>query len=62
MRLICEIGGEELLSELLKDTGLSSNESLKKGFTDIGLLFEYLTIFNVMPKVRIQLPEEYYFY
>ncbi|KAF8456299.1 hypothetical protein BGX38DRAFT_1163848 [Terfezia claveryi] len=44
-------GGNELLSELLKDESLTSNETLKKGFTDMCLLFEYLTIFNVLPKL-----------
>lgn len=35
----------------MRDEALSSNESLKKGFADMGLLFEYLAIFNVIPKV-----------
>ncbi|RPB20261.1 histidyl-tRNA synthetase [Terfezia boudieri ATCC MYA-4762] len=48
-------GGNELLSELLKDERLTSNESLKKGITDMCLLFEYLTIFNVLPKISFDL-------
>lgn len=42
-----------MLAELMEDEALSNNESLKKGFADMGLLFEYLTVFNVTPKVFI---------
>ena len=44
-------GKKELLEALMNDETLAANESLKAGFTDLGLLFNYLTIFNVMPKV-----------
>ncbi|KAI5786396.1 hypothetical protein DFH27DRAFT_575364 [Peziza echinospora] len=48
-------GKQELLEALMNDETLAANESLKAGFTDLGLLFNYLTIFNVMPKISFDL-------
>ncbi|RPA79021.1 histidyl-tRNA synthetase [Ascobolus immersus RN42] len=48
-------GGADLLSELEKDESLMSSESAKKGVEDLKLLFEYLDIFNVTPKVSFDL-------
>ncbi|KAF8469088.1 hypothetical protein BDZ91DRAFT_655469 [Kalaharituber pfeilii] len=48
-------GGQELLDALSRDEALSSNESLKQGFSDMGLLFDYLGTFNVLPKVSFDL-------
>ncbi|KAH8151116.1 uncharacterized protein LAJ45_04818 [Morchella importuna] len=48
-------GGRNLLVELLKDETLTSNESFAAGLKDMGLLFDYLEIFNVMPKLSFDL-------
>ena len=48
-------GGKELLDELLKDETLTSNGSFTGGLKDMGLLFDYLEVFCVMPKISFDL-------
>ncbi|KAI9842039.1 MAG: Cytoplasmic and mitochondrial histidine tRNA synthetase [Sclerophora amabilis] len=45
----------DLLNTLRSDTTLTSNPSALKGLDDMALLFEYLTTFNVLPKVSFDL-------
>ena len=44
-------GGEELVAKLQEDAVLSGNKSAKEGLADMALLFKYLNIFGVTPKV-----------
>lgn len=48
-------GGRDLLDELLKDETLTSNAAFASGLKDMGLLFDYLEILNVMPKLSFDL-------
>ena len=48
-------GGKELLDELLQDETLISNESFASGIKDMSLLFNYLEVFCVMPKLSFDL-------
>lgn len=48
-------GGRDLLDELLKDETLTSNTAFASGLKDMGLLFDYLEILNVMPKLSFDL-------
>lgn len=48
-------GGRDLLEELLKDETLTSNAAFASGLKDMGLLFDYLEILNVMPKLSFDL-------
>lgn len=48
-------GGRDLLEELLKDETLTSNTAFASGLKDMGLLFDYLEILNVMPKLSFDL-------
>jgi len=48
-------GGKELLDELLQDETLTSNESFASGIEDMSLLFNYLEVFCVMPKLSFDL-------
>jgi len=48
-------GGKELLDELLQDETLTSNESFASGIKDMNLLFGYLEVFSVMPKLSFDL-------
>ncbi|KAI9755947.1 MAG: hypothetical protein M4579_004078 [Chaenotheca gracillima] len=45
----------DLLTELRSDDQLTSNPSALKGLDDMGLLFEYLTTFGVLPKISFDL-------
>lgn len=48
-------GSKELLEELLADAKLTSNASAKKGLDEMKLLFEYLDILDVTPKISFDL-------
>ncbi|CAZ79396.1 unnamed protein product [Tuber melanosporum] len=48
-------GGRELLDELLEDENLTSNEAFASGLKDMGLLFDYLEVLHVMPKLSFDL-------
>jgi len=48
-------GGRERLDELLKDENLTGNESFAGGLKDMGLLFDYLEVLRVMPKLSFDL-------
>ena len=42
----------DLIEQLLQDPKLSQNKLAKEGLGDMKLLFEYLTLFGIMGKVR----------
>ncbi|KAL1631506.1 Cytoplasmic and mitochondrial histidine tRNA synthetase [Diplodia seriata] len=48
-------GGEDLLAKLQANETLTANESAKKGLDDMALLFNYLNIFNVMPRISFDM-------
>ncbi|KAJ3969564.1 histidine-tRNA ligase [Lentinula raphanica] len=48
-------GGPELLDQLLADTALSANASAKQGLEDMGLLFTYLSAYNVLDKISFDM-------
>lgn len=48
-------GGKELLEELLKDEKLMGNASAKKGLEDLKILFEYLDVLEVTPRISFDL-------
>ncbi|KAK6332821.1 Cytoplasmic and mitochondrial histidine tRNA synthetase [Orbilia brochopaga] len=48
-------GSRELLEELEKTESLAGNETIKKGLADMRVLFDYLDIFDVTPKVSFDL-------
>ncbi|KAI4241062.1 MAG: hypothetical protein L6R40_004810 [Gallowayella cf. fulva] len=48
-------GGKEVLDTLKSNEELLSNESMKRGVEDMGLLFEYLESFGVLDKVEFNL-------
>ncbi|KAI2898497.1 hypothetical protein CBS63078_7613 [Aspergillus niger] len=48
-------GGRELLDNLLKDEGLTANESAKAGLEDMGLLMDYLEAFGVLDKISFDM-------
>ncbi|KAI5793139.1 hypothetical protein EDC01DRAFT_615755 [Geopyxis carbonaria] len=48
-------GGAELLAELQATPELAENPAFAAGLKDVALLFEYLEIFNVMPKLSFDL-------
>ncbi|PUU74699.1 hypothetical protein B9Z19DRAFT_1092163 [Tuber borchii] len=48
-------GGKELLDELKEDKALTSNDSFAEGLEDMRLLFDYLEVFCVMPKLSFDL-------
>lgn len=48
-------GGAELLQKLQADEALSANESAKAGLADMQLLFDYLSIFQVLPVISFDM-------
>lgn len=48
-------GGRDLLDELKEIPELASNASFAAGLTDMGLLIDYLEVFNVMPVLSFDL-------
>ncbi|KAJ3776257.1 histidine-tRNA ligase [Lentinula raphanica] len=48
-------GGPELLDQLFADTALSANASAKQGLEDMGLLFTYLSAYNVLDKISFDM-------
>lgn len=48
-------GKQELLEKLKGDANLNTNEFMKQGFTDLGLLFEYLEAFDALDRVSFDL-------
>ncbi|KIK68467.1 hypothetical protein GYMLUDRAFT_54097 [Collybiopsis luxurians FD-317 M1] len=48
-------GGPGLLNELLADAALSSNASAKQGLEEMGILFEFLTAYNVIDKISFDM-------
>ncbi|GAW08942.1 histidyl-tRNA synthetase [Lentinula edodes] len=48
-------GGPELLAKLLADSALSANPSAKQGLDDMGLLFTYLSAYNVIDKISFDM-------
>ncbi|KAL7273186.1 Cytoplasmic and mitochondrial histidine tRNA synthetase [Rhizina undulata] len=48
-------GGKDLIEELKKDETLIANESFAKGLEEMSLLFDYLEVFNVLPKISFDL-------
>lgn len=48
-------GGEELLTKLQADAKLTANESAKKGLEDMGLLFDYLKIYECMDRISFDM-------
>lgn len=48
-------GGRELLERLQSDAELSANESAKQGLEDMALMFDYLTVFDVLHKVSFDM-------
>ncbi|PWN23998.1 histidyl-tRNA synthetase [Microstroma glucosiphilum] len=48
-------GSRELVEELLKDEKLTSNASAKKGLEEMKVLFEYLDVLEVTPRISFDL-------
>lgn len=48
-------GGRDLLEELQKTESLAANETISKGLADMKILFDYLDIFDVTPKISFDL-------
>ncbi|KAL8830501.1 MAG: hypothetical protein Q9170_005704 [Blastenia crenularia] len=48
-------GGKEVLEGLREIEALKSNENMKKGMDDMGLLFEYLESFGILDKIEFNL-------
>ncbi|KAL8696904.1 MAG: hypothetical protein Q9224_002559 [Gallowayella concinna] len=48
-------GGKDVLDTLTSNQELLSNESMKRGVEDMGLLFEYLQSFGILDKVEFNL-------
>lgn len=48
-------GGEDLLAKLQANETLVANESAKSGLADMATLFNYLNIFNVMPRISFDM-------
>ncbi|KAJ6262703.1 hypothetical protein Dda_1259 [Drechslerella dactyloides] len=48
-------GARDLLEELEKTESLAANETIKKGLADMRILFDYLDIFDVTPKISFDL-------
>lgn len=48
-------GKQDLLEKLQKEESLAANESMKKGMSDLALLFEYLETFDVLDRVSFDL-------
>ncbi|KAF3938517.1 hypothetical protein ABW19_dt0206748 [Dactylella cylindrospora] len=48
-------GSRDLLEELQKTDSLASNETIAKGLADMKLLFDYLDVFDVTPKISFDL-------
>ncbi|KAK6330245.1 Cytoplasmic and mitochondrial histidine tRNA synthetase [Orbilia blumenaviensis] len=54
-QFVLKKGGRDLLEELQNTESLASNENIKKGLGDMKLLFDYLDIFEVTPKISFDL-------
>ncbi|KAK2459538.1 hypothetical protein APHAL10511_008444 [Amanita phalloides] len=52
---VMDKGREELLSQLLADTTLTSNRNAKQGLADMELLFKLLHAYNVMDRISFDL-------
>ncbi|CAD6977077.1 unnamed protein product, partial [Tilletia controversa] len=48
-------GGEELLTQLHADAALSSHPLASAGLSDMVLLFNYLRVFNILPRISFDL-------
>ncbi|KAE8229504.1 hypothetical protein CF326_g5526 [Tilletia indica] len=48
-------GGEELLTQLQADTALASHSLASAGLKDMTLLFSYLRVFNILPRISFDL-------
>ncbi|KAF3927339.1 hypothetical protein ABW21_db0202827 [Orbilia brochopaga] len=48
-------GSRDLLEELEKTESLAGNETIKRGLADMRILFDYLDIFDVTPKISFDL-------
>ncbi|KAK0543416.1 Cytoplasmic and mitochondrial histidine tRNA synthetase [Tilletia horrida] len=48
-------GGEELLAQLEKDSALTGHKLASEGLKDMALLFKYLQVFNILPRISFDL-------